>query len=37
MLDVTRETLEATPARVLTFLRAAGTSKAIRALLAAKG
>jgi hypothetical protein len=36
-LDVTRETLEATPARVLTFLRAAGTSKAIRALLTAKG
>ncbi len=35
--DVSRETLEATPARALALLRAVGTSKAIRALLAAKG
>jgi hypothetical protein len=35
--EASRTTLEATPVRVLTFLRAAGTSKAIRALLAARG
>ncbi|HEY5956856.1 MAG TPA: hypothetical protein VIV60_09900 [Polyangiaceae bacterium] len=36
-VDVTRETLEETPTRVLTFLRAAGTSAAIQAAMATRG
>ncbi|HEU4411791.1 MAG TPA: hypothetical protein VFS43_41505 [Polyangiaceae bacterium] len=35
--EASRTTLEATPAKVLTFLRAVGTSKAIRALIMARG
>ena len=36
-VPVARDTLEGTPARVLTFLRAVGTSKSIRSLLVARG
>lgn len=36
-LDVTRETLEETPVRVLPFLRAVGTSRPIRSILRACG
>jgi hypothetical protein len=36
-LDVTRETLEDTPSRVLPFLRAVGTSVPIRSILRARG
>lgn len=35
--DVTRETLDGTPVRVLTFLRAIGTSLSIRRLMNARG
>ncbi|RYZ17676.1 MAG: hypothetical protein EOO70_01255, partial [Myxococcaceae bacterium] len=36
-VDVTRETLEATPARVVVFLRALGTSITLRSVLAQRG
>jgi len=36
-VNVTRETLEGTPVRVLTFLKAVGTSASIRASIAARG